>query len=102
MCVAEFSKMHCTQVDFLEKVAAIIPASWYKFGACLGIEVGELKAIEQNYPTDKLRCFSEVYSIWKGDSLQPLTWEVVVRILRMKVMSETALSFELAKEYELK
>ena len=85
----------------MEKVAAKIPPSWHNFGICLGIEDGKLRAIEQSYPTDQLKCFFKVYSTWNEEKLRPLTWEVVVEILMMKTLSQRALGLELAKEYTL-
>ena len=91
----------CTQKDFLEDVGAKIPTSWYLFGICLGIEDEKLKDIGQSHPNDKLRCFSEVYSIWKKKKQEPLTWEVVVKILRRDMMGQQVLSLSLAKKYNV-
>ena len=76
----------------MEDVAVKIPSSWYYFGICLGVKVGKLKAIEQHYPHDHLKCFSEVYSVWEEENLKPLTWEIVVRILRNEVVEQKYLS----------
>ena len=85
----------------MEKVAAEIPACWYDFGICLGIKDGKLKAIEQNYPSDQKRCFFKIYSIWEEEKLRPLTWEVVIEILMMKMLSQNALGLKLAAEYNV-
>ena len=91
----------CSQEDFMEDVVAQIPSSWYLFGIFLGIGDGKLRAIEQNYPHNQLRCFCAVYSIWKEENLKPLTWEVVVKILGTETMSERALSLRLAEKYNV-
>ena len=91
----------CTQRDFLEDVGARIPTYWYLFGICLEIEDEKLKDIGQSHPNDTLRCFSEVYSIWKKEKKEPLTWEVVVKILRRNMMSQQDLSLSLARKYNV-
>ena len=85
----------------MEDVAVKIQASWYYFGICLGIEDGKLRAIEQSHPTEKLRCFSTVYSIWKEENLKPLTWEVVVQILKKDLIGQRGLSLSIAEKYSV-
>ena len=92
---------YCNQADFMNEVAAKIPASWYHFGLCLHIDIGKLEAVEQSHPKDQLKCFSKVYSIWKQENVRPLTWEVVVEILQGEVMAQKVLSSTLANKYNL-
>ena len=73
----------------MNEVAASIPASWYHFGLCLHIDIGKLEAVEQSHPKNQIKRFSKVYSIWKQENVEPLTWEVVVEILRGKVMDQS-------------
>ena len=96
---AEEEGPECCQEDFLNDVAAVIPSAWYKFGLCLGIDNEKLKAIEVQKHCDQLLCFVDVYSIWRKESCKPVTWTVVVEILKGNMLKNESLARQLKRKY---
>ena len=62
---------------------------WFTFGIQLGIKIGTLQCIEQNWCTDVTRCLVELLIVWlKGNP----SWKDIVKALRSNAMGEQSLA----------
>ena len=68
-----------TQGKFYKMVIKEIPGKWHQFGVLLNIPSGTLDAITDR---DSEHCFLKVFSIWKNEEPRPLTWTIVVDVLK--------------------
>ena len=85
--------------ELMDEVAAQIPTKWYFFGMEIGIRKETLDVIEQNHPKDQLRCFLEVFSVWKNQVTEKIySWSSVLKILRAPSINKC----KIADELELK
>ena len=98
---AEEGGCECKQEDFMNDVAAIISSSWRIFGICLGIDNEKLRGVATQNNNDQNLCFADVYSIWKSENRQPVTWTVVVRVLESNLLQKRTLANELKQKYHI-
>ena len=90
------------KLDFMNDVAAKIPAMWNAFGIQLEIPKGKLDHIQVEFgrhPTIT-EPFGKIYDLWEKEKTKPVTWKTVIDILKEASFSEIALSEELSKKYE--
>ena len=85
----------------MSDVAAEIPASWYEFGLCLGIEYERLKAIEESNHNNHNRCFANIYSIWKKEIDTQVTWRAVIEVLEQRILNCNRLADKLRNKYSV-
>ena len=79
-------------VEFLNKVAAKIPAKWRMFAFNVNIECNALDEIELKYRHLPTECFMHVFEIWKKSQSPPFTWETVIEVLQSPAVGESKMA----------
>ena len=84
--------------DFLNKVAAKIPAKWRLFAYSLYMVDDTLDAIELK-SHDPTECFMRVFGAWEKNPSQPFTWEMVIEILQSESVGEVEMAKNIRQCY---
>ena len=64
-----------------------MPAKWKEFGICVGVEDGDLEAIEAGRPKQQ-NGFTTVFQKWHDGMTSDYTWEKVAEALESKAVGE--------------
>ena len=67
-----------------------MPVKWKPFGIFVGVEEGDLEAIEAGRPKEQ-NGFTEVFVKWHHGLTSPYTWEKVAEALESKAVGEKVL-----------
>ena len=78
---------------------ADVRAKWYSIGLGLGLDIGALDAIKEQYLNSPTACLRETLKTWLKTFLPPPAWSKVVETLRTKTVDEAKLAADLEQKY---
>ena len=78
---------------------ANVRAKWYSIGLGLGLDIGALDAIKEQYLNSPTACLRETLKTWLKTFLPPPAWSKVVETLRTKTVDEAKLAADLEQKY---
>ena len=78
---------------------ADVRAKWYSIGLGLGLDIGALDAIKEQYLNSPTACLRETLKTWLKTFLPPPAWSKVVETLRTKTVNEAKLAADLEQKY---
>ena len=78
---------------------ADVRAKWYSIGLGLGLDIGALDAIKEQYLNSPTDCLRETLKAWLKTFLPPPAWSKVVETLRTKTVDEAKLAADLEQKY---
>ena len=84
--------------DLANRVAAAIPDKWKEVAFQLELDIGVIKAIED----DEHKCFYRFMAVlyrWKQSLSKPFTWGTLVAALQSCSVGETRLAEELRNKF---
>ena len=82
-------------LDLLDKVAAKASDKWKQVAIQLGIEHGQIHAIEIKKQRRPILCFFEIFYVWRESKASPYTWGTIINALRAPAVEEQQLANEL-------
>ena len=78
--------------DLLNQVASKALNKWDMIGLQLGIEPHQLNSIKTVHLGDPMKCYMEVFSLWKNKAEQPFTWMTIINALKAPMVEEVSLA----------
>ena len=81
-----------TMRELLYKVACRAMDKWYMLAVELYIEEHQLNTIK--YP-EPVRCYTEVFRLWKNRAEPPFTWATIINALKSPIVGEKRLAMEI-------
>ena len=81
--------------DLLNKVADKTRSIWETIGLQLNISSDRIKSISESYPRSPIRCYAEVFDVWRKSGSPPYTWATIIDALRAPIVGEHQLATEL-------
>ena len=78
--------------ELLHKVACRAMDKWYMVGLELDIEEDQLNTIKYSEP---VRCYTEVFRLWKNRAEPPYTWATIIGALKSPIVGEKRLAREI-------
>ena len=76
--------------DLLNMVASKAVDKWMMFGVQLNIDQATLQQI--SYQENPIRCYVELFTLWRQRQEPPFTWNSVIDILRTPIVDEFGLA----------
>ena len=83
-----------TLPDLLNRVASKAMDKWDMVGLQLGIEEHQISTISTEH-RDAIRCYSNVFTLWKNKADPPYTWRTIVGVLRAPIVGREDLAIEI-------
>ena len=81
-----------TMRELLHKVACRAMDKWYMLAVELYIEEHQLNTIKYSEP---VRCYTEVFRLWKNRAEPPFTWATIIDALKSPIVGEKRLAMEI-------
>ena len=83
--------------DLQNKVAAKASDKWKQVAIQLGIEHGQIRAIQIEEQNKSISCYYEIFNLWSKSVASPYTWGTIIDTLRAPAVEEQQLANELEK-----
>ena len=78
----------------MDRVATKTKLKWFQVGIQLEIDPTTLEVFETQ-SQDPMRCYSNVFTMWKKERKHPYTWATIIEVLETSAVNERQVAKEL-------